>query len=57
MKKMLMGMLAMLLVLTMGTTVFAANSPGTDAALNQKAQEWVDLLLIKMCTFVLINKT
>lgn len=42
MKKMLMGMLAMLLVLTMGTTVFAANSPGTDAALNQKAQEWVD---------------
>ncbi len=42
MKKMLMGMLAMLLVLTMGTTVFAANSPGTDAALNQKAQEWVN---------------
>ena len=40
MKKMLMGILAMLLVLTMGTTVFAANSPGTDAALNQKAQEW-----------------
>lgn len=40
MKKMLMGVLAMLLVLTMGTTVFAANSPGTDAALNQKAQEW-----------------
>ena len=42
MKKMLMGMLAMLLVLTMGTTVFAANSPGTDAALDQKAQEWVN---------------
>lgn len=42
MKKMLMGMLAMLLVLTMGTTVFAANSPGTDAALNQKAQEWMN---------------
>ena len=42
MKKMLMGMLAMLLVLTMGTTVFAANSPGTDAALNQKAQEWAN---------------
>ena len=40
MKKMLMGVLAMLLVLTMGTTVFAAPSPGTDAALNQTAQEW-----------------
>ncbi len=40
MKKMLMGMLAMLLVLTMGTTVFAANSPGTDAALDQQAQAW-----------------
>lgn len=40
MKKMLMGVLAMLLVLTMGTTVFAANSPGTDAALDQQAQAW-----------------
>lgn len=40
MKKMLMGVLAMLLVLTMGTTVFASPSPGTDAALNQTAQEW-----------------
>lgn len=42
MKKMLMGVLAMLLVLSMGTTVFAANSPNSDAALDKKAQEWHD---------------
>lgn len=40
MKKMLMGMLAMLLVLTMGTTVFAAPSPKPDTGLDRKAQEW-----------------
>lgn len=40
MKKMLMGMLAMLLVLTMGTTVFAAPSPNHDTGLDRKAQEW-----------------
>lgn len=40
MKKMLMGVLAMLLVLTMGTTVFAAPSPIPDTGLDQKAQEW-----------------
>ncbi len=40
MKKMLMGVLAMLLVLMMGTTVFAAPSPAPDSALDQKAQEW-----------------
>lgn len=40
MKKMLMGVLAMLLVLMMGTTVFAAPSPAPDNALDQKAQEW-----------------
>ena len=40
MKKMLMGVLAMLLVLTMGTTVFAAPSPNPDTGLDQKAQEW-----------------
>lgn len=40
MKKMLMGVLAMLLVLTMGTTVFAAPSPKPDTGLDQKAQEW-----------------
>lgn len=40
MKKMLMGVLAMLLVLTMGTTVFAAPSPKPDTGLDRKAQEW-----------------
>lgn len=40
MKKMLMGVLAMLLVLTMGTTVFASPSPNPDTGLDQKAQEW-----------------
>lgn len=40
MKKMLMGVLAMLLVLTMGTTVFAAPSPDPDIGLDRKAQEW-----------------
>lgn len=40
MKKMLMGVLAMLLVLTMGTTVFAAPSPNHDTGLDRKAQEW-----------------
>lgn len=40
MKKMLMGVLAMLLVLTMGTTVFAAPSPLPDTGLDRKAQEW-----------------
>ena len=40
MKKMLMGVLAMLLVLTMGTTVFAAPSPNPDTGLDRKAQEW-----------------
>ncbi len=40
MKKMLMGILAMLLVLTMGTTVFAAPSPLPDTGLDRKAQEW-----------------
>lgn len=40
MKKMLMGILAMLLVLSMGTTVFAKNSPGSDAALDREAEEW-----------------
>lgn len=40
MKKMLMGMLAILLVLTMGTTVFAAPSPNHDTGLDRKAQEW-----------------
>ena len=40
MKKMLMGVLAMLLVLTMGTTVFAAPSPNPDTGLDLKAQEW-----------------
>lgn len=42
MKKILMGAVAMLMVLMMGTTVFAASSPGADAALDQKAQEWND---------------
>ncbi|MCI6790894.1 MAG: hypothetical protein PUJ27_07875 [Lachnobacterium sp.] len=40
MKKMLMGVLAMLLVLTMGTTVFASPSPNPDTGLDRKAQEW-----------------
>lgn len=40
MKKMLMGVLAMLLVLTMGTTVFASPSPNPDTGLDLKAQEW-----------------
>lgn len=40
MKKMLMGVLAMLLVLTMGTTVFASPSPKPDTGLDRKAQEW-----------------
>ena len=40
MKKMLMGVLAMLLVLTMGTTVFASPSPNPDTDLDRKAQEW-----------------
>ena len=40
MKKMLMGVLAMLLVLAMGTTVFAAPSPKPDTGLDRKAQEW-----------------
>lgn len=40
MKKMLMGILAMLLILTMGTTVFAAPSPDPDIGLDRKAQEW-----------------
>ena len=40
MKKMLMGVLAMLLVLTMGTTVFASPSPNPDTGLARKAQEW-----------------
>ena len=40
MKKMLMGVLAMLLVLTMGTTVSASPSPNPDTALDRKAQEW-----------------
>lgn len=40
MKKMLMGVLAMLLVLTMGTTVFASPSPNPDIGLDRKAQEW-----------------
>ena len=40
MKKMLMGVLAVLLVLTMGTTVFAAPSPKPDTGLDRKAQEW-----------------
>ena len=38
MKKMLMGVLAMLLVLTMGTTVFASPSPNPDTGLDRKAQ-------------------
>lgn len=40
MKKMLMGILAMLLILTMGTTVFASPSPNPDTGLDRKAQEW-----------------
>ena len=40
MKKMLMGVLAMLLVLTMGTTVFASPSPNPDTGFDRKAQEW-----------------
>ena len=40
MKKMFMGVLAMLLVLTMGTTVFASPSPNPDTGLDRKAQEW-----------------
>jgi len=39
MKKMLMGIFAMLLVLTMGTTVFAAPSPGPETAIERQARE------------------
>lgn len=42
MKKILMGAMTMLLVLTMVTPVLAANSPSSDTALDQKAQEWND---------------
>lgn len=40
MKKVVASMLAMLLVLSMGTTVFAAKSPDSQAALEELAKQW-----------------